>query len=50
MVIITFLMFFAALFGGIPKLTNSPECLMISRVFVGLHSGRLSLLKIGWNG
>lgn len=39
MVIITFLMFLAAIFGGIPKVAKAPECLLLSRVFVGLHSG-----------
>lgn len=40
MILITFIMFLAAIFGGITKAVNSPECLMVSRVFVGLHSGK----------
>ncbi|CAE1284389.1 SLC2A1 [Acanthosepion pharaonis] len=39
MIYITFIMFIAGLFGGIPKIAKSPECLMISRALVGLHSG-----------
>ncbi|ESO91108.1 hypothetical protein LOTGIDRAFT_228693 [Lottia gigantea] len=39
MMIITFILLIAALFGGIPTLAESPECLIVSRVFVGLHSG-----------
>ncbi|XP_052761204.1 solute carrier family 2, facilitated glucose transporter member 1-like isoform X2 [Mya arenaria] len=39
MIIITVLMFFAAMFGGITTIAKSPECLMISRIFVGLHNG-----------
>ena len=34
-------MFLAALFGGIPTVANSPECLIISRALVGLHCGKL---------
>ncbi|KAL3861432.1 hypothetical protein ACJMK2_007466 [Sinanodonta woodiana] len=39
MIIITFLMFLAAVFGAIPKAVKSPECLIVSRAFVGLHCG-----------
>lgn len=39
MIIITFLMFFAGVFGGIPTVAKSPECVMVSRIFVGLHTG-----------
>ncbi|KAL4220891.1 Solute carrier 2 [Mactra antiquata] len=39
MVIITFIMFIAAIFGGVASVAKSPECLMLSRVFVGLHNG-----------
>ncbi|XP_050414501.1 solute carrier family 2, facilitated glucose transporter member 1 isoform X1 [Patella vulgata] len=39
MIVITFVMFIAAIFGGITKVAASPECLIISRIFVGLHSG-----------
>ena len=40
MILITAIMFLAAVFGGIPKVAMSPECLIISRVLVGLHSGK----------
>ncbi|XP_005103578.2 solute carrier family 2, facilitated glucose transporter member 1 [Aplysia californica] len=39
MIVITFLMFIAALLGGITLAVKSPECLILSRVLVGLHSG-----------
>ncbi|KAK0061229.1 solute carrier family 2 facilitated glucose transporter member 1 [Biomphalaria pfeifferi] len=39
MIIITVLMFIAAILGGITIIAASPECLILSRVFVGLHSG-----------
>lgn len=39
MVIITFLMFLAGIFGGIPTVAKAPECVMVSRIFVGLHTG-----------
>ncbi|XP_060565835.1 solute carrier family 2, facilitated glucose transporter member 1-like isoform X2 [Ruditapes philippinarum] len=39
MIIITVLMFVASIFGAITSVANSPECLMVSRVFVGLHNG-----------
>ncbi|KAK3603513.1 hypothetical protein CHS0354_030370 [Potamilus streckersoni] len=39
MIIITFIMFLAAVFGAIPKAVRSPECLIVSRAFVGLHCG-----------
>ncbi|KAL8601881.1 hypothetical protein ACOMHN_020616 [Nucella lapillus] len=39
MIVITVIMFVAALLGGIPLATKSPETLMLSRIFVGLHSG-----------
>ncbi|XP_059140307.1 solute carrier family 2, facilitated glucose transporter member 1-like [Physella acuta] len=39
MIIITFLMFIAAVLGGITLVAVSPECLILSRVFVGMHSG-----------
>ncbi|XP_045161537.2 solute carrier family 2, facilitated glucose transporter member 5-like isoform X2 [Mercenaria mercenaria] len=39
MIIITVLMFVAAIFGAISSVAKSPECLMVSRVFVGLHNG-----------
>lgn len=39
MIIITVIMFLAALFGGIPTVAKSPECLIISRALVGLHCG-----------
>ncbi|GFS09117.1 solute carrier family 2, facilitated glucose transporter member 1 [Elysia marginata] len=39
MLVITPLMFIAAILGGIPLVTKSPECLIASRIFVGLHSG-----------
>lgn len=41
MIIITVIMFLAALFGGIPTVAKSPECLIISRALVGLHCGKL---------
>ena len=37
---ITFIMFLAAIFGGIPIVTKSPECLIISRALAGLHCGK----------
>ena len=37
---ITFIMFLAAIFGGIPIVAKSPECLIISRALVGLHCGK----------
>ena len=40
MIIITVLMFVAAILGGLPLTTKAPELLMLSRVFVGLHSGQ----------
>ncbi|KAH9510278.1 Solute carrier 2, facilitated glucose transporter member 3 [Bulinus truncatus] len=39
MIIITVLMFLAALLGGITIAAMSPECLILSRILVGLHSG-----------
>ncbi|XP_052274456.1 solute carrier family 2, facilitated glucose transporter member 1-like isoform X4 [Dreissena polymorpha] len=39
MIIMTIFMFIAAIFGGITTMVKSPECLMVSRVFVGLHNG-----------
>ncbi|KAK7093689.1 solute carrier family 2, facilitated glucose transporter member 1-like [Littorina saxatilis] len=39
MIVITVIMFVAAILGGIPLAIKSPEVLMLSRVFVGLHSG-----------
>ncbi|XP_067659653.1 solute carrier family 2, facilitated glucose transporter member 3-like [Haliotis asinina] len=39
MVVITFIMFIAAILGGITVVAKSPECLILSRVLVGLHSG-----------
>ncbi|XP_076451529.1 solute carrier family 2, facilitated glucose transporter member 3-like [Babylonia areolata] len=39
MILITVIMFVAAILGGIPVAIKSPEVLMLSRVFVGLHSG-----------
>ncbi|XP_067659655.1 solute carrier family 2, facilitated glucose transporter member 3-like [Haliotis asinina] len=39
MVVITFIMFIAAILGGITVIAKSPECLILSRVLVGLHSG-----------
>lgn len=39
MIVITFIMFLAGIFGGIPIAAKSPECLMVSRALVGLHSG-----------
>ncbi|XP_046369787.2 solute carrier family 2, facilitated glucose transporter member 1-like [Haliotis rufescens] len=39
MVVITFIMFLAAILGGITVIAKSPECLIVSRVLVGLHSG-----------
>ncbi|BFZ23720.1 hypothetical protein BsWGS_26759 [Bradybaena similaris] len=39
MIVITFLMFIAAVLGGITLAAKSPECLILSRVIVGLHSG-----------
>nr|KAG5707331.1 hypothetical protein BaRGS_005298 [Batillaria attramentaria] len=39
MIIITFIMFIAAVLGGITILAKAPELLMLSRVFVGMHSG-----------
>ena len=40
MILITVIMFLAAIFGGIPTVANSPECLIISRALVGLHCGK----------
>ncbi|CAG5127198.1 unnamed protein product [Candidula unifasciata] len=39
MIVITFLMFIAAILGGITLKVMSPECLILSRMVVGLHSG-----------
>lgn len=39
MIIITILMFLAAIFGGIPKLLNSFEVIIVHRAIVGLHCG-----------
>ncbi|XP_041378149.1 solute carrier family 2, facilitated glucose transporter member 5-like [Gigantopelta aegis] len=39
MLMITVIMFAAAIFGGITLITKSPECLIVSRILVGLHSG-----------
>lgn len=39
MILITFIMFLAALFGGIPKVTGSFEVLIVHRALVGLHCG-----------
>ncbi|CAL1535382.1 unnamed protein product [Lymnaea stagnalis] len=39
MIGITFLMFIAAVLGGITLAAKSPECLILSRIFVGFHSG-----------
>ena len=41
MILITVIMFLAAIFGGIPTVANSPECLIISRALVGLHCGEI---------
>ena len=40
MIMITFIMFAAALFGGIPIVANSFECLIVHRALVGLHCGK----------
>lgn len=47
MILSTVIMFVAAVFGGIPTLANSPECLLLSRVFVGLHNGKLNNKRYG---
>ncbi|XP_078336749.1 solute carrier family 2, facilitated glucose transporter member 1-like [Crassostrea virginica] len=39
MILITFIMFLAAIFGGIPKVTRSFEVLIVHRALVGLHCG-----------
>lgn len=39
MIVITFIMFIAAILGGLALVAKSPEMLMLSRVFVGIHSG-----------
>jgi len=39
MILITFIMFMAAVSGGIALMVASPECLIVSRVLVGFHSG-----------
>ncbi|KAJ8321106.1 hypothetical protein KUTeg_002693 [Tegillarca granosa] len=39
MIVITVLMFIAAVFGGIPIIVNSFEVLIVHRAFVGLHCG-----------
>lgn len=39
MIVITFMMFIAALLGGLALVAKSPEMLMLSRVFIGIHSG-----------
>lgn len=39
MILITFIMFVAAIFGGIPKVTRSFEVLIVHRALVGLHCG-----------
>lgn len=39
MILITVIMFLAAILGGIPTVAKSPECLIISRALVGLHCG-----------
>ena len=49
MIIITFIMFLAAIFGGIPTAANSPECLIISRALVGLHCGTIFIYTSNLN-
>lgn len=39
MVAISFIMIFAAIIGGVPKVAKSFECLIVHRALVGLHSG-----------
>ncbi|WAR14416.1 GTR1-like protein [Mya arenaria] len=39
LIMIAFLQILAGITGGIPTLARSPECLLISRILVGLHSG-----------
>ena len=41
MILITVIMFAAAIFGGITLVVKSPECLIVSRILVGLHSGEI---------
>ena len=43
MILITGIMFLAAVFGGIPTVAKSPECLIISRALAGLHCGKWAL-------
>lgn len=43
MILITFIMFVAALFGGIPKVTRSFEVLIVHRALAGLHCGMFLL-------
>ena len=49
MILITVIMFLAAILGGIPTVAKSPECLIISRALVGLHCGKI-LYSIYHNG
>ena len=44
MILITVIMFLAAIFGGIPTVASSPECLIISRALVGLHCGEINMV------
>lgn len=39
---ISFIMIFAAIIGGVPKVAKSFECLIVHRALVGLHSGKYS--------
>lgn len=43
MILITFIMFVAAIFGGIPKVTRSFEVLIVHRALAGLHCGMFLL-------
>ncbi|KAL8597083.1 hypothetical protein ACOMHN_057572 [Nucella lapillus] len=38
-ILITFIMFVAAILGGLTHIAKSPELLMVSRILVGIHSG-----------
>lgn len=42
MILIAFIQILAGITGGIPTVVRSPECLLISRILVGLHSGEYS--------
>lgn len=44
MLLITILMLLAAVTGGITKVTNAPELLIVSRALVGLHCGKKEFL------